>query len=710
MARTWKVLCLMALLVAAAPLAEARAHETDHYTFPAGRELAEFDAYFTAWAYDALADAVDEANVYADAAAERGDMNALYEISTEDFIFDLTWRQFPNAYFLIENVEAVAASPENNEKFPGRVSGYKTLVGGLYTGAYQPFDPRQLFRVWHASVIRAHGTYFGSDKVGHFTDMGKNYYLAYRESILSGASEAEAHEAAIALGTDHPIYSEGALLGSWSAGAYSNGDLAANYAGFLFYRNLTEPVLIDGHLRPPLLEWDGQRWSLAPHVRRDSDFLSYFITDHWDEALNPSVYELSMRQNVKRNILDRVDNVLWRYRDVNGNARLPMWFVQRAAELSTYDGRDYGHRGDLTEVITLAEAYEPVEPDAPLDARNARGFTALHDAAAWGEMNDVRALLERGADINARVEGNGDWASDAGCTALHLAARAGHRSVVQLLLAEGASLDKRDRRNATVTHHAAGHPEILAILLEAGAPVEGRTRQGRTVLHWAAAADDDTSVRILLDRGARPNHADAGGETPLHLAARHASAQTIAALTHAADPNASDRLNVRPLHVAVARRDEECEDVVRVLLMAGADPNAADSRGRTTLHEAARTGRGTCLAQLVTKGGDVNAGDAWGTTPLHLASRHGRNELAQWLVDQGAAVEVANAAGITPLHEAAFGAHRPLVARLVRAGADPAARDAMGRTPAAVAASRGRENLAQLLNDRPATIRLADQD
>src|SRR5438094_401715 len=106
------------------------------------------------------------------------------------------------------------------------------------------------------------------------------------------------------LGTEDPVYSERGLLGLVTAGAYSNADLMGNYMGFCFYRNLTEPVMLKGETRPPLLVKEGHYWRLADHVRPDSDFFSWFISDHLNEALNPSLYRDDMKSRIRKAIVE----------------------------------------------------------------------------------------------------------------------------------------------------------------------------------------------------------------------------------------------------------------------------------------------------------------------------------------------------------------------------------------------------------------------
>ena len=58
---------------------------------------------------------------------------------------------------------------------------------------------------------------------------------------------------------------------------------------------------------------------------------------------------------------------------------------------------------------------------------------------------------------------------------------------------------------------------------------------------------------------------------------------------------------------------------LKLLLDAGGDINAKDSRGLTALHEAARWGWNDVVTFLVSRGADLNAKDARGITPVDSA-------------------------------------------------------------------------------------------
>ena len=113
----------------------------------------------------------------------------------------------------------------------------------------------------------------------------------------------------------------------------------------------------------------------------------------------------------------------------------------------------------------------------------AEGISAI-DAARNGDADALRALLKRGADVNA--------AAPDGTTALHWAS---YRD----------SLDSAD------------------LLIRAGARVDAANDLGATPLWMASLNGSSAMVRRLLEAGARPNLALLLGETPLMIASRSGS-------------------------------------------------------------------------------------------------------------------------------------------------------------------------------------------
>ncbi len=134
-------------------------------------------------------------------------------------------------------------------------------------------------------------------------------------------------------------------------------------------------------------------------------------------------------------------------------------------------------------------------------------------------------------------------------------------------------------------------------------------------------------------------------------------------------------------------------DMVRSLLSAGADVNAAHGDGMTALHWAAERGDAAIAEMLIYGGASVHGVTRIGQyTPLHLAGRSGSDRVVGLLVDAGADVSaVTTNSGATPLHLAAGAGNAKSVAILVENGADVNVREsAWQQTPLIFAASLNR--------------------
>jgi ankyrin repeat protein len=117
----------------------------------------------------------------------------------------------------------------------------------------------------------------------------------------------------------------------------------------------------------------------------------------------------------------------------------------------------------------------------------------------------------------------------------------------------------------------------------------------------------------------------------------------------------------------------------------GADLEAKDNSGRTTLHSAAEGGHLECIKYLIDKGADIEAKDYGGGTPLHSAAEGGHLECLKYLIGKGADLEAKDSAGKTPLHSAAYSMWRledlECLTFLIDQKAEVNARDNQNNTP-----------------------------
>ena len=129
----------------------------------------------------------------------------------------------------------------------------------------------------------------------------------------------------------------------------------------------------------------------------------------------------------------------------------------------------------------------------------------LHQAAGDDDLNQLLALIKKGAEVNSR--------NSYGGTALMIAAKRGFFSIVKALIENGAnpnavmSPPKDPHQTYTALHTAAqeGHNEIVDLLIRAGSNVNASTGYGETPLISAALYGNESTVNMLLQHGADKN-------------------------------------------------------------------------------------------------------------------------------------------------------------------------------------------------------------
>ena len=357
---------------------------------------------------------------------------------------------------------------------------------------------------------------------------------------------------------------------------------------------------------------------------------------------------------------------------------------------------------DITEQVddrfirrdTTAEAAVEalIQNGADVNARDERNSTPLHLALSFRvEVESVQLLIQHGADVNARDKGNS--------TPLHLALSRGHvnSEILRLLLQHGADVNVRRKGNLTPLHLALswrdGNSETLRLLLQYGADVNAQDKGESTPLYLASSQGVE-SVQLLIQHGADVKARDKDGSTPLHRASGVESVQLL--IQHGADVKARNKDGSTPLHCA--SRAES----VQLLTQHGADINARNKRNATPLHLASSRGMTDSLQQLLQLGADVHARDKNDSTPLHRASSNRvDSETLRLLLQHGADVNARDKDNSTPLHRASctYNDDSHYLRVLLQHGADVNARDKKKSTSLHLASSSevGSEALRVLL-------------
>lgn len=312
------------------------------------------------------------------------------------------------------------------------------------------------------------------------------------------------------------------------------------------------------------------------------------------------------------------------------------------------------------------------------------GRSTLQVAAMQESTTFLKLLISAGAEVNAW------WEHGTETTALHTAVAHGALSAVQLLLQAGAdpNLSARSGRESNSAGHQGGvhhvdkdllrfDKDLTGLLLRYASDIMSICRRKRITLKDAIHAlnmdwtlfhqyrfkdninsrsygsnalaialgrrrmrDDEVElVQVLVDAKAKVNSRYCDSMSILGYAAAEYSSEVVRMLlVSGADPNWRYCLDdMTPLSCATWSADDE---IIHMILDAGADINApaGSGAGRTALQWAADVGNLGYVRLLLQRGADVNAppGKVRGVTALQAASIEGHITIVILLLHAGA--------------------------------------------------------------------------
>jgi ankyrin repeat protein len=333
-----------------------------------------------------------------------------------------------------------------------------------------------------------------------------------------------------------------------------------------------------------------------------------------------------------------------------------------------------GVRATALAALGLAVLLGAGAPDAP-----------IADAAMRGDVEAVRALLKKGAEVNAA---QGD-----GMTALHWAANNRSVEMTKLLISAGAQLDAPTRIGAHTPLHVAaeeGAGDVVKTLADAGANVKAVTSTGVTPLHFAAEAGTIDGIEALVAHGADVNAREtAWGQTPLMFAAAKGRLDAVKALlAHKADVAVTSKvISFAKLAQAERRAGAVRDSLLKQFREKSADPIEwhPDPTEVQAALKAAREKEPVAPEEKVVhlnwdslqtagkamRGGE-DVGFQGGLTALIFAVREGQRDVAFALLDGGANINQQSAGDLsTPLLSAMLNGYYDMGLELLARGADP---------------------------------------
>lgn len=396
--------------------------------------------------------------------------------------------------------------------------------------------------------------------------------------------------------------------------------------------------------------------------------------------------------------------------------------------------------------------------DIDLEYKSPVGNTALHEALLHTKPECARLLITHGADVNScgekgytplilSAEDNDQETTELllkngavvesydyqGLSPLMKASRGGHQTIVHNLVEKGANVKTVDMYGWTALLYAAnnGHQDVVRDLCKYGSDLEARGPDGRTALMRAALEGHADVVALLLEVGANPHVNTYQGWTPLLDAADRGHfyvAQRL--LPRRIDLEAMGGSTKWTALLRAACRGHT--DMVTLLLIRGANPQAATSGGWTSLHFASKradlavsedllecqsnlssdnseewqavvqvpdSDAFNVVALLLRSGANPQAKTQGGLTALMLAASNGLIGVVQELLRHRPGIDDTDRHGQTALMYAALNGRNDVAQKLLVNGANPAMKNIAGQRPEQIAFEAGHEALAGMLQE-----------
>jgi ankyrin repeat protein len=348
--------------------------------------------------------------------------------------------------------------------------------------------------------------------------------------------------------------------------------------------------------------------------------------------------------------------------------------------------------GSIAVATALLDA--GAEPDAT-DADSGR--TALFEAALNGRSNTTALLINRGARSDRR--------NRHGMTAAFAAASLVHEETLLTLISNGTDANEKmdnglgflhaiaalrpdgsteffnqdlanQRASSTPRSAPSGNPaRLISTLLARGVEVNARASNGDTPLHVAIRAGNTSAAEALLNAGADPTLLNLAGFSGFAFSAAYDREEIIKfmlKIDRIRDSFLNDTIGYHILgNAAVNGRAR----IVRLLSELGVPFNArALPPHQTPLMLAVESGNLETVEALLDAGADIDARNENGETSLHKAARRDQVEIFRALISRGASVDYRSYIGDNPLTASSGvrGARGVELARLaIGAGVDP---------------------------------------
>ncbi len=272
--------------------------------------------------------------------------NILAQHSVDKMIFGTPLEKWMREE-LVDEYGVYPVFMDGDQKFVSIYSQYRTMVEGL-PSIFRMFAFDAASK-WVGKIVAAtfevNGHRFGADKLSHF------FRLGYREYVRS--DHGARPDIAAAYGTQ----TEASYIGKQADGVFSFADLAANFNGFEFYRDLVATA--SGHVvKDPMFKIvrGNSSYPWVRIVQLRPFHMSDYVSDDWDEYYNPNSYTEPLLGAVKTHL----------------NKFRPRYCTEYSRWKSTrdFDHRNLRPKSEYVDVSRAPEQFDPFEIEKLCDLRD----------------------------------------------------------------------------------------------------------------------------------------------------------------------------------------------------------------------------------------------------------------------------------------------------------------------------------------------------
>jgi ankyrin repeat protein len=206
--------------------------------------------------------------------------------------------------------------------------------------------------------------------------------------------------------------------------------------------------------------------------------------------------------------------------------------------------------------------------------------------------------------------------------------------------------------------------DIMELLLDVTSKSSGPHDKFDNTLRRAVLAEREVVVGSILRHGANVNVCDVEGKSLLlHATTLENKAIMQILLRHGADPDLIDNSGLQPLEVAFQMPQAQALQLIKLLLVGGADPNARPYNRHTYLNRALLEGKPQIVRLLLENGADTTLSAAQSSLtlsgdsdvekealPFHIAVAQRSVDMVQLLIDRGVDVNMRDGVGRTAIH------------------------------------------------------------